>query len=415
MRSCRRFGLLLVGLALGAVTARGEAAVNTPDPVRVFLEERVRADPDDIIAWNRLGGLHLGELRRTGDFAELARAEEAAGASLRAVPPEGNPGGLALLARTALAAHRFAAAHEDALALSGLAPERGEAWALLGEADFELGDYVAAERDTTELEKREPGTSAGEIARSRLAFIHGDRAEAARRLEVALATELERTPVRVETTAWCRVQRGYLAFSAGDFATAEGAYRAALVDWPGWYVAEDHLAEVLAAKGEVDEAVRRYRALAERVRRPELWQALGDLLEAAGRAEEAAAWREKALAAYLAEAEAGKAHYYHHLAGLYADVRTKSAEAVSWARKDLETRQNVQAWDALGWALYRAKDYAGAAEAQRRALAQGTRDAHMFFHAALIFGAAGDGDRGGECLREAAAVNPRYKGFHEHR
>ena len=43
------------------------------------------------------------------------------------------------------------------------------------------------------------------------------------------------------------------------------------------------------------------------------------------------------------------------------------------------------------------------------------KDAHLFFHAAMIHLAAGRTGEGKEFLKRAAEVNPRYEAFHVHR
>ena len=113
--------------------------------------------------------------------------------------------------------------------------------------------------------------------------------------------------------------------------------------------------------------------------------------------------------------EQGNAHYFHHLAGFYSDAQENPAEALSWARKDLDVRHSVYAYDALAWALYKNGDYARAAEEMARALALGTQDAHLLFHAGMIFSRGGEVERGRLFLKQAFAVNPRYNSFHVHR
>ena len=91
------------------------------------------------------------------------------------------------------------------------------------------------------------------------------------------------------------------------------------------------------------------------------------------------------------------------------------AEAVKWARRDLELRHSAAAHDALAWALFRAGEFAPAAEAARAALASGTKDPQILFHAGMIFLAAGETAAGRELLAEAARINPRHSSFHVHR
>lgn len=122
-----------------------------------------------------------------------------------------------------------------------------------------------------------------------------------------------------------------------------------------------------------------------------------------------------ALSGYLDSVQHGEVHFIHHLAGFYADVRENGGEAVKLARKDLEMRRSPAAHDALAWALYRAGAFAESRDQMNEALASGIKDAHIFFHAAMIFSAVGDLERGQKLLRETAVLNPRYKSFHVHR
>jgi tetratricopeptide (TPR) repeat protein len=215
--------------------------------------------------------------------------------------------------------------------------------------------------------------------------------------------------------AWCLVQEGQLAFTSGDFDAAEKNYRAALELSPEDWSATDHLAELRGAQRRFDEAEQLYTALVERVARPELCQALGDLYAVAGKPDLAKRWRDKALAGYLAAAASGGVQYDHHLAGFYCDSEPNPAEAVKWAKKDLAARKTIYAWDGLAWALYQAGEFKPAAQAMDKALAQGTKDSHILYHASLVYFRAGDGAKGKACLLRAAQVNPKFNEFHVHR
>src|SRR6185369_13716353 len=84
-----------------AVSARAEASESA---IR-FLEDRVRRDPDDFIAYNKLAAYYLQSQRETGSVEYLTLSLKAARASLRAMPAEQNAGGLASLAMAEFAAH----------------------------------------------------------------------------------------------------------------------------------------------------------------------------------------------------------------------------------------------------------------------------------------------------------------------
>lgn len=149
--------------------------------------------------------------------------------------------------------------------------------------------------------------------------------------------------------------------------------------------------------------------------RPELMQALGDLYLAAGKATDAQRWHDRALAAYLASAEHSDVLYFHHLAGFFTDSVNDPAKAVEWARRDLALHHNIQTYDALAWALHQAGQTAEAVSLSAKALATGTRDSHLFYHAGLIRMSAGEVADGAALLRQALAANPRYNTFHVHR
>ena len=231
----------------------------------------------------------------------------------------------------------------------------------------------------------------------------------------ALKATKDLTPPAPQLGAWCNVQLGQLYFSRGDWENADKQYQAALGALPDYWAALDHVAELRAAQQRYPEAIALYEKVIARVPRPELCQALGDLYVFMGKPAEAKPWHERAAAIYLKATEQGEALYHHHLAGFYSDSVENPAEALKWARKDLEMRHSVFAHDAMAWALYRDGQFAEAAAEMKKALALGTKDAHFFFHASMIATAKGDLAPGKEFLRQAAEVNPHYNNFHVHR
>jgi len=73
------------------------------------------------------------------------------------------------------------------------------------------------------------------------------------------------------------------------------------------------------------------------------------------------------------------------------------------ARQELKERQDVFTHDALAWALAGRGNLEEARSEARLALAQGTQDARLYFHAAVIASRAGDFSDAGECLNKALA------------
>ncbi len=380
-----------------------------------FLEDRVRRDPEDITALNRLSGEYLRRFRRSGDDRDLVLASTVAEQSIKSVPAAQNSAGLAARARAVFALHGFASARDMAAQLVESEPGKRYPFEILGDALLELGDYDHAADAYKKMEAFGDADINTETRLARLDLIHGDTAAARRRLESSVEMARAISPPAPDVLAWCLVQSGQLAFNSGDWAAAERDYTAALQARPGDWSAVDHMAELRAAQKRYDDAVLLYLPLIQRVPRPELCQALGDVYAAMGKTDEAKQWHAKALEKYLAAVAAGSTHYDHHIAGFYSDTEPNAVEAVRWAKKDLQSRHSVYAYDALGCALYQAGDYKPAAQATDQALAQGTRDAHLLYHASLIYYRAGDAIKAKDCLRRAGEANPKFNEFHVHR
>ncbi|HMZ22350.1 MAG TPA: hypothetical protein PLD20_30745, partial [Blastocatellia bacterium] len=71
--------------AIPAAAPISEEAAAGDGAIR-FLEDRVKKDPDDFIALNKLGGYYQLKLRETGNLQWLTLAKHTAEASLKAIP-----------------------------------------------------------------------------------------------------------------------------------------------------------------------------------------------------------------------------------------------------------------------------------------------------------------------------------------
>jgi hypothetical protein len=80
------------------------------------------------------------------------------------------------------------------------------------------------------------------------------------------------------------------------------------------------------------------------------------------------------------------------------------AEALQLAERELAVRQDVYGYDADAWALLANGRPAEADAAMRQALALGTRDALLDYHAGEIAAALGDAARARTFLGEALAI-----------
>jgi tetratricopeptide (TPR) repeat protein len=240
----------------------------------------------------------------------------------------------------------------------------------------------------------------------------GDLAEAERLYGEA---EDEITAKEMRGYAWVELQKGLLHLRRGRYDDAAGHYSRAGEGYTGYWLVDDHMAELLGSEGKYDEAVSRYERVLAANPRPELQQAFGELFAAMGDQEQADKWFDEALAGFLEASNQGGVHYYHHLVDFFSDVRVNGPAAVTWARRDFELRRNFATEGALAWALYRDGQIEEARRMMDSALASGVRDAHLFAKAATIKAAAGCRRESKELAACAAEMNPDHQGFHVHR
>jgi tetratricopeptide (TPR) repeat protein len=321
-----------------------------------------------------------------------------------------NSGDLCLLkAYSAFKLHKLADV-EAALRTVPSVHDSDEGRLIRADLDLQHGHYQSAESGYVDVLQRE--RSWGALAR--LAHFRGKMGNISGADSLFEEAQDELTAKEMRAYAWLEVQRGFLDFVHGQHGAARLHYERADAAYPGYWLVEEHIAEVIGAEGRYPEAVEILDRVVSTVDRPDLAQAIAELCELAGQNEPALYWKERALSGYLQSAQRGEVHYYHHLADYYSDVVENGAAAVKWARKDLRLRENYAAQAALAWALYRAGRFNEAVRWIERALASGVVDARLFWWAGDIYGAAGSGLKGRELQQRAINLNPAVTGFHIH-
>ena len=343
----------------------------------------------------------------SGDLLALTAVERAIDDAL---PLLSNPGDLYLLkAQIAFKLHKLADVHAALLTVPSVYDSE-EGLLIRSDLDFQHGRYRAAERGYVDVLGRE--RSWGALAR--LAHLRGKMGDVTGADRLYQEAEEQLTAKEMRAYAWLEVQRGFLDFTRGRHGEARLHYQRADAAYPGYWLVDEHIAELLGAEGRYEEGAAIYQRIVSGIRRPELEQAVGELCELAGRNGPAIYWKERALSAYLQSVQRGEIHYYHHLVDYYADVAEDSGEAVKWAYKDLQLRENFATQAALAWAFYRDGRVSDAVCWIDRALASGVVDALLDFHASEIYCAAGNEIEGHRLRERALNLNPTVAGFHVH-
>lgn len=372
-----------------------------PPSERVAFWERRVAAGGGYLDLVHLADAYIDRTRASGDLADLRRAEIALDEALPTAP---NPIPIRVReAQVAFSLHEFARSLEIGDEVLATEPGNLAALTVAGDSLLELGQVDAAAALYERLGIVAPSPASWSRL-SRLAYLRGD-VEQATRLVSRAATEAAASGFPDEV-AFYNVQLGDLDRALGRLPDAAAAYEAALAALPGHPAASVGLAHVREAQGRRDEAISLVEDAVARLPQPEYVATLGDLYALRGDAD--AADQQYALVDAIAGLD-GEAVYDRIYVGFLADHGRNVDEAVARARAELEVRSDVHGHDALAWALFAAGKTDAAADAADEALALGTPDPRIRYHAGLIAAAQGRDAEALELLtaaRDGAAMLP---------
>jgi len=357
------------------------------------------ANDKDFLSAANLAVLYEARARLSGDVGDYTRAEEATNRSLAIEPRQLDV--RALHARILLATHEFRRALAEAQSLDRTAPDQPAILGIIGDAELELGDVDAAGAHYERVADLAPG-AAVRVRLARLDFVRGDPAGAVAGADAAY-DDAEAEGQRGPALSWYAYLAGVLNLASGAPEIAATWFDRALDAWPQSHLALAGRARAAAAVGDVDAAIDAYRAAIAISPQPEALAALGDLLALRGDA--AAAEEQYATVRVIAQLQgAGGLVYNRQLALFEVNHDGDVATALQLAERELADRKDVYGYDAYAWALLANRRAADADVAMSKALALGTRDAVMLYHAAAIALAVGDERRARDLLGEAVAI-----------
>jgi tetratricopeptide (TPR) repeat protein len=370
-----------------------------------FYRRRLQLDSLSARDEGELARLYLQRGRLMASDPDLRQAEAHARRSL-ALRRGRNGGTAQVLAGALMARHAFAEAREVVERLVASDSSSRAARAMLGEIELELGDYEAARRTFgTLLTVRTDFVVAPRYARWEELRGRPDAAEALFRGALAQAAAHHGTPA--SQLAWFHWRLGDLALRSGRAEEAEAELARGLTavpDDPRLLAARARLA---AVRHRWPEAIAYGERALARVVDPATLGLLSQVYAAVGdSARSADAFKAMAVAVLN---QPGPFHRGWSL--LLLERGAEVPVVLARARAELENRRDVYGWDLLGWALYRDGRPAEALPAAERALALGTRDAMLWYHAGMIRLAAGDSAGGRAALRTALAIDPIWDPF----
>ena len=364
------------------------------------LQDQLRSEPNNVKGLDSLGLAYQQRARETGDPAYYTKSSGVLRRALSLAPRD-------LLATSglgslALSQHRFRKALVLGRRAHSISRTTARNFAVIGDAQIELGRYRDAFRTFDHLASIRPGLTAySRVAHAR--DLLGQTREAERVFRLALdSAQGQREP-----EAWTRVQFGKLLFATGNAGAAAEQYRAALTIFPGYPAALDALALAQWAQGHTAQAIALERRAVKAIPLPQYVAQLGDLERAAGH-QRAADDNFALIGAIERLLVANGVKTDLETALFRADHAIGPVQTVALARRARRERPSIDGDDVLAWALARAGSCNEALAPSRQALRLGTRDALKFVHRAYIESCAGNRAAGQAWARRALALNPHF-------
>src|SRR4030095_3080603 len=280
--------------------------------------------------------------------------------------------------------HRF---KESETLARRLAQGRGLSfdYGLLGDALMEQGKLNDAVEAYQMMMNLKPDLRAYARA-AHMRWLKGDLEGAMEAMQLAVGAA---SAQNAESAAWVNTRLAFYAFQAGRFQEAEQQCAFALSFQNNYPPALLLQGKMFLARNRFGEAVDALQNAAKLNPLPEYQWTLAEALRVAGKENEASE-----VEAQLCER--GGSSEPRTLA-LYLATRHESHQtALRLARAELDSRSDVFTHDALAWSLAAAGKLTGAHSEMQRALAEGTEDGRLFFHAAII---ASQVDHAGEAER----------------
>jgi len=342
------------------------------------------------------------ELQRARETADPARYARAEALFRRVLTRDGRDIDATIgLGTLALARHDFHAALRIGLAAHRLAPQLARPYAVLVDAQIELGRYEPARRSLQKMIDMRPNLA----SYARVSYyreLHGDLDGALQAMALAVSAGGQAP----ENVAYVQTLLGDLQATRGHRGAARRAYATALTQTPGYVPARVSLARLQAAAGQLHSAISGLQQVVEQRPLPEYVVALGEAQQAAGQPANA----RETFALVDAERRLLAAD------GINTDVEIALFEAdhgdprraVALGRRAWHAAPSVRSADAVGWALTRAGRPVQGLVWARRALALGWRDPIVLTRAGLSARAAGRPATARRYLRRALRANPRF-------
>ena len=354
------------------------------------LQEKIKQAPEQAALLERLGWTYVNLARVTNDPGFYKLAEQCAVAIAKRAPDSADAA--LLRGHVYEALHRFGDAEKTARDLVARRQFVFD-YALLGDSLMEQGSLTEAVEAYQKMIDLKPCLQ----TYSRIAHMRWLKGDLPGAIEIARVAAAAGSPREPEPTAWAFTRLGIYSLQRGDFPAARKASDLALDLVPDFAPALLLRGKIFSAQSAPAEAVKAFEIAAEKNPVPEYLWALADALRADQRDSEAGQVEAKIHAT-------GRSNDPRTFAIYLATRHTGAALSLELSQAELENRRDIFTLDALAWAQLANGDLKAARTNSALALAEGTQDARLFYHAAAIAAASRNGAGALEFSRKADAI-----------
>jgi tetratricopeptide (TPR) repeat protein len=376
--------------SLGLVLAPQTGNIRTDGEISQ-LQRRIREGRNVELWLDRLGWAFVTKARESFDPGFYKLAEQCALCIEKRNPQSQE----AMLLRAHVLQNLHGFKESETLARR-LVRQRGLSfdYGLLGDALMEQGKLNDAVEAYRQMMNLKPDLRAYARA-AHMRWLKGDLAGAIEAMQLAVSAA---TPQDAESAAWVNTRLATYLFYASKFNEAEQRCALALSlqnNYPPTLLLQGR---ILLGQSRFGEAVDALQNAVKLNPLPEYQWTLAEALRIAGKENEASE-----VEAQLCQRGASSDP---RTLALYLATRHESPEtALRLARAELDSRSDVFTHDALAWSLAAAGNVPEALSEMQCALAEGTQDPRLFFHAGVIASQAGHSADAERWLRKASDLS----------
>ncbi len=355
---------------------------------------RMRAEKSKSwIDWERVALLESERARLTGDYGSYVRAEEALTAAF-AVADKG-VGPFSTRAFLNMRLHRIAEIEPDLKAMEAAAvittKDKNAIVGYRADVAYYTGDLKTAEKLYIQVAEAEPVVrNVASLARLYWKMGDFDKADTLLDKAVVLAEK-----ARKSDRAWLNLMRGLMKLDQNKLDEALAFYKAGLKIQPGYWLLEEHVAEVLLLQGDIDLALEKYEDLVVRTNSPEFMDQIASIWRARGNTSEFERWRKRARVIHLEHLklvpEAAVGHALDH----FLELEDDRAKALELALQNHKIRPGGEAKEKLVSAYLLNKKFKRAQEVAVEMEETGWKTAESMALVSLAHEMAGDADKAG--------------------